>query len=73
MMLYLHFNKERQQGIFPAAIFITLHGFSGNLADKFSKTGPGLTMPSISTGLSGASLAAEKFHEGSLLEKYGCY
>lgn len=67
MMLYPHFNKKKEAGDFPGALFITLHGFSGNLADKFSKTGSGLTVPSISTGLSGASSAAEKFHEGSIL------
>lgn len=61
------FQQRKVAGDSPAALFTTLHGFYGNLADKFSKTGSGLTVPSISTGLTGASLAAEEFLEGSIL------
>lgn len=52
------FQQRKEAGGFPGALFIIIHGFSGNLADKYSKTG---------SGLGGALTAAEKFHEGSIL------
>jgi len=50
-MLYPRFNREKGAGDFPGVPFIAPYRFSGDPADKYGRSGSGLTAPSISTDL----------------------